>query len=256
MIPQRAVQSSEASTICPIIPLSRPLCMIFTKTLPDILVSSWNDGSGAFGGPDCEAEWQCVLGPLVDEMTIDIVEGDNLKFMGPFSSLEYHLAMVNTIEAYLLHRFLLDCIPPLPSSKIQSTEFFIKHMDDKGDHILVDSDLRITGMIDWEWAQTLCKEEAFVSPLFLLDVGAYYEGKNDLSKDEPFFIQVLEERSLSELAGFVRDGRVYQWLAFCLGGDLTDEMLPALFFGFLSSLEAVEGKEYVMPKDLTAAWGE
>lgn len=39
--------------------------------------------------------------------------------------------------------------------------YFLKHIDDKGDHILVDEDLNIPGIIDWEMALLVHYREAF-----------------------------------------------------------------------------------------------
>lgn len=49
------------------------------------------------------------------------------------------------VEAYLVYRFLQDNVAELSDPE---DEFFLKHVDDKGDHLLVDEDLNITGIID------------------------------------------------------------------------------------------------------------
>jgi len=56
-------------------------------------------------------------------------------------------------------------------------------MDDKDDHILV-NDFNISGIINWEWAQTTPKGETFASSVFLLDIGDYCDGKNEPSEGE------------------------------------------------------------------------
>jgi hypothetical protein len=80
-------------------------------------------------------------------------------------------------------------------------------MDDKGDHILIDDGYNITGIIDWEWAQTMPKGEAFAAPLFMLNVGDCYDGKNELSQSEELFASLLEEQGHDEVASLVRNGR-------------------------------------------------
>ena len=71
----------------------------------------------------------------------------------------------HAVDAYLVHRYLADTL--LPSRYVTNGEslFYLKHMDDKGDHILVDDDFNITAIIDWEWAQTTSKVEAFCAPV-------------------------------------------------------------------------------------------
>ncbi|KAL6896375.1 hypothetical protein GGI43DRAFT_428956 [Trichoderma evansii] len=60
------------------------------------------------------------------------------------------------IDAYLVYRFLKDNASQLAEQGGEakpSEQFFLKHVDDKGDHLLVDDDLHITGIIDWQMAR-------------------------------------------------------------------------------------------------------
>ena len=55
--------------------------------------------------------------------------------------------------------------------------FFLKHMDDKGDHhILVDDDNNITGVIDWRFARVVPAFEAFVPSLLTADLDDFFTG--------------------------------------------------------------------------------
>jgi len=71
-------------------------------------------------------------------------------------------------------------IPRLLELAYCNGPFFLKHTDDKGEHILVDDEYNITGIIDWVFASTACKAYAFSSPCMMWPVAAYYEGKNVL----------------------------------------------------------------------------
>lgn len=86
------------------------------------------------------------------------------------------------IDAFLVHRFLLDCIPEvvLHHNRFDDGRSYLRHADDKGDHLLVDADYNITGIIDWEWAYTASKSEAFKSPIMLLPVADFYDGENGI----------------------------------------------------------------------------
>src|SRR5690606_16988540 len=66
------------------------------------------------------------------------------------------------IEAYLVYRFLQDNATQLSDPE---DRFFLKHVDDKGDHIMVDEDLNITGIIDWQMARIVPRREAFALSL-------------------------------------------------------------------------------------------
>lgn len=192
------------------------------------------------------------VGPVLDESTIDADENGNLLLLGPFkSALEYRTSSIkhqidlilrgesytnNAIDAYLVHRFILDSVIESITQNEQGP-FFLKHMDDKGDHILVDDEFRIVGIIDWEWAQTTTQSEAFAAPLYLLDVGLYYSGSNKLNPKEVEFASILKKRGEVGLAEHVYGGRVAHRLAHCVGADSGDiEDLPNHFMGLLRAV--------------------
>ena len=165
------------------------------------------------------------IGPFARESLTDLVDG-RMKLMGPCSSLEdYHVSSLRQImgrilsgemysyrpvDAYLIHRFVLDLVPAvLPKPYFTADRHcYLKHADDKGDHILVDEDNNITGIIDWEWAHTTSAAIAFNSPLALLPVNDFYDGKNELGEDEAVFAQILVEKGHPDLAKHVRNGRL------------------------------------------------
>lgn len=76
------------------------------------------------------------------------------------------------VDHYLSIRWRLDILLSLVSSS-DSHQFFLKHFEDKGVHILVDEDYRITGIIDWEFASAEVKRLAFSSPCMLWPVGSF-----------------------------------------------------------------------------------
>lgn len=181
-------------------------------------------------------------------------ENSHMLPMGPFtSSGEYHLASIRltidlimrdecftprAIDAYLVHRFLLDSVSKkslCPSR--DDGRFYLRHADSKGDHILVDDDYNITGIVDWEWAHTDTKSAAFNSPVMLLPVADFYDGGNQLGEDELVFAQLLEDKGHADLAQTVREGRVLHRLEFCCGYDLADwEGFLGIFQGLRKAL--------------------
>lgn len=185
-------------------------------------------------------------------------ETDTHKMLlaGPFSSLEgYHRHSLQLIldlilreemysqqpvDAYLITRFLLDLIPsvlPSPESTDQK-HFYLKHADDKGDHILVDDDFNITGIIDWEWAHTAHPAHAFNSPIGLLPVGDFYDGANEIGDSEVVFAHLLEQKGRGDLAAYVRAGRLQHRFTFCCDYDLADW---SGFFGLFKGLRDAVG---------------
>ncbi|KAK3680703.1 hypothetical protein B0T22DRAFT_466846, partial [Podospora appendiculata] len=163
--------------------------------------------------------------------------GEDGKPIGPFRSsrealrtiVEAHLRMIargeigtadNAVDVFLAHRFRLDILDSVwsPNKAAEQGEtFFLKHADDKGDHILVNADFDIVGVIDWEWCCTASREEAFASPCMMWPVAAFYDGANELADDELLLARVFREKGREDLARCVLDGRKIQRVLFALG---------------------------------------
>jgi hypothetical protein len=143
---------------------------------------------------------------LADPSTFHLGQGP----LGPFaSSLEGARDMLKTIfgmivsgeidnsspvDTYLVHRFRLDIVDILYNDMQSDSQIFLKHPDDKGDHILVNESFDIVGIIDWEWTQTVSKAEAFSSPCMMWPVGEFYNGSNELEPDESRFAAIFREK--------------------------------------------------------------
>lgn len=91
--------------------------------------------------------------------------------------------------------------------------FYLKHVDDKGDHILVDKQLNITGIIDWQMARIVPRHEAFGPSLVTADMNALCNGKFSLSPSDLVLADMLRRRGLSDLASNMTDEKVrrYFW---------------------------------------------
>ena len=152
------------------------------------------------------------------------------------------------LDAYLLHLFLLENVSAIARVEDPSgPSFYLKHMDDKGDHILVDDDHNIVGIIDWEWAQTCPKAEAFNSPLCFLSTADYYNGNNALGPEEVWFAEILESKGAHELAQYVRNGRVEHRVSHSIGCDILEPMALATASAALYS--ALLGSKHEGTKD-------
>ncbi|KAI9149442.1 kinase-like domain [Paramyrothecium foliicola] len=206
------------------------------------------------------------VGPFARESLTDYV-GCEMRTVGPFLSLEeYHASTLRLIlnlivrkesytqrpvDAFLIHRFLLDLIPRVLPSTQENEKFYLKHADNKGDHILVDADFNITGIVDWEWAHTAPLAHAFNSPIGFLPVSDFYDGKNYLGEEEVIFARLLEERGHLDLARCVWDGRLQHRFTFCCGYDLEDwGGFLGLFRGLREAVGVDQGLEWDEWKDL------
>ncbi|CAD6446779.1 bf567ca9-d306-4a9c-b16c-6c8ce21c6b21 [Sclerotinia trifoliorum] len=196
--------------------------------------------------------------------------------LGPFTTLEaayaavihQHLKMIKKYEItslpvdnYLSFMWRLKNLRALTASSVSSNgPFYLKHCDDKGDHILVDDDFNITGIIDWEFASAEGKELAFGSPCMMWPVGDYYDGINSLCADELEFAQAFDDRGRQDLGNIVRNGRQWQRFTFFLGGVPDNEVeFNALFHGLRSAFSH-DGADISMYEDwkkqaLALGWG-
>ncbi|KAJ5810763.1 hypothetical protein N7447_010279 [Penicillium robsamsonii] len=170
--------------------------------------------------------------------------------LGPFSSslhgsqviLESYLAMIASgeidpcypVNTYLFHRFRQDIVSALFKDAPLGEQFFLKHPDDKGDHILVNDCFDIVGVIDWEWTQTVSKAEAFCSPCMMWPVAEFYNGFNELAADELRLAAIFREKGREDLAVCVVEGRKAQRFFFALGLEssfLDMQTFPHIFAG-------------------------
>jgi hypothetical protein len=170
--------------------------------------------------------------------------------LGPFSSslegsqaiIESYLTMIASgeldpyypLDTYLVHRFRQDIVGALFKDVPLDDQFFLKHPDDKGDHILVNDCFDIVGVIDWEWTQTVSKAEAFCSPCMMWPVAEFYNGFNELAADELWLAAIFREKGREDLAVCVVEGRKAQRFFFALGLEssfLDMQTLPRIFAG-------------------------
>ena len=106
-------------------------------------------------------------------------------------------------EAFVFYRLLRDRAAPALAASPEHTllpGFFLKHVDDKGDHILVDSDYNITGLIDWQFARFVPAVEAFGPSILTADLGNLYDGKAGLGADDEELAALFREKGRDDLA--------------------------------------------------------
>ncbi|KAF8903325.1 hypothetical protein CPB84DRAFT_1774571, partial [Gymnopilus junonius] len=200
------------------------------------------------------------VGPMVEPTLCGQDSKGRLSQLGPFENpQEFRIAQVeqvlsliegghkyseNALDAYLVHLEVIELIKVLYPKQQGPHLFYIRHADDKGDHWLFRGDCFL-GTIDWEWAYTTTKEEAFAAPLAFIDIGAFYDGQNNLSDLENAFAGAFDLLQRPDLAMLVRGGKKYQRLPFVIGTDFFD--LPNLFLAF---------RQLVLGQDSKPTFGE
>jgi hypothetical protein len=117
------------------------------------------------------------------------------------------------VDAYLVYRLLKDNATQSLSRVENEVEerFYLKHVDDKGDHLLVDEELNTTGIIDWQMARIVARREAFGPSLVTADMSALCQGKVSLSPNDLILAVMLQKRGLSSVADTDEKARRYFW---------------------------------------------
>nr|XP_019004622.1 uncharacterized protein I203_02742 [Kwoniella mangroviensis CBS 8507]OCF68083.1 hypothetical protein I203_02742 [Kwoniella mangroviensis CBS 8507] len=183
------------------------------------------------GSPSFDTSGKIMVGPLV--------EGEPTKaippyFDGPFTSLkERYLNVIDSklrllrnrelvgpdseIYSYLVLLELREIVENVKELEKKKGPFYVRHADDHSDHCRATEDGEVMGVIDWEWAYTTSKEEAFSSPDTLLPrVLSRTDDDHILTHREEALIQAYESLNRPDLAECVREGRKYSRLMRCL----------------------------------------
>ncbi|KEQ59546.1 uncharacterized protein M437DRAFT_78000 [Aureobasidium melanogenum CBS 110374] len=175
------------------------------------------------------------VGPLARECFTDFTDS-GIRPLGPFSDLQSYYKASIQLLLDLIHRGEIHADRPT----------YLKHADDKGSHILVDEEMNITGIIDWEWAFTTTEHLAFNSPMLLLPTWDFFQGLGRIGEEEQLFAKCLEAKGASDMASFVREGRKHHQFAFLCTFDLgiSFQDLQSLFGGLLNSMKGVDGHSW------------
>jgi Phosphotransferase enzyme family len=146
------------------------------------------------------------------------------------------------LDNYLANRWKFEMIPKLCATlktDKSGPKFYLKHNDDKGDHLLVKKDFSITAVIDWEYASTEVKELAFTSPCMMWPVGDFYDGKNNMSPEELEFASIFRRRGRNDMAEIILKGRKWQRFLFSLSENMPSDQaeFETLFQGLRAAME-------------------
>ncbi|CAG8889968.1 unnamed protein product [Penicillium egyptiacum] len=113
-------------------------------------------------------------------------------------------------------------------------------MDDKGDHILVDEDYNITGIIDWTFARLVPIYEAFGPSLLTAEMSDIYESNAGRSRGDTMLAEAVQTKSKHlHLVRFAGGPDLVRRFSFGLGMgmDISWDEAVALFRGIMSTAE-------------------
>jgi hypothetical protein len=184
------------------------------------------------------------------EICVGHIAGDRtgtLPPLGPFSNaVEYYVSWAETYlqyikekqlfssypaDAYLIYKYItklaaegrFNCL----EKDLDNGPFFLKHMDDKGDHIMVDDEFNIVGIIDWTFARTVPIYEAFGPSLVTADMKSIYGGNPGLGDQDKALQHALESES-PHLGRFAAAPDLVRRICFGLGTGMNFTWKEAL----------------------------
>jgi hypothetical protein len=195
------------------------------------------------------------------EICVGHIVGDRtgtLPPLGPFSNaVDYYVSWAEiylnfirerqlfssyAVDAYLIYKYIVklaaegrfNCL----EKDLDSGPFFLKHMDDKGDHIMVDEEFNIVGLIDWSFARTVPIYEAFGPSLVSADMSSIYSGIAGLGDQDKALQYALQSES-QHLGRFAAAPDLIRRLSFGLGTGMNFTWKEALdvFQGMVNTID-------------------
>lgn len=158
-------------------------------------------------------------------------------------------------EAYLFYRLLRDKAAPVlagatTTSAATSTTttttttdepsvnmFFLKHVDDIGDHFLVDDDYNITGVIDWKYARFAPASEAFGPSLLTADLDKLHTSATGPSADDIYVAESLRRKGREDLACFAAGSELARRFHYGLGTEIPRDQALRMIEAVLTLLD-------------------
>lgn len=137
-------------------------------------------------------------------------------------------------NAYIVFSYLksqLQALAAKPTeNSVEATEqFYLKHVDDKGDHLMVDDELNVIGIIDWQMARVVPAGEAFGPSLVTAEMGGIYNGTSSLTVHDLALAHFLKAKGAAGLADIMSGNERVRRFFFGLDVDLPwEETLPLI----------------------------
>ena len=135
------------------------------------------------------------------EQYLDLIADSQLYHEYPIDAFKFYMILRGHAHVLTRHK--------------HPGHFFLRHVDDKGDHLLVDEKGTITGIIDWQFARCVPASEAFGPSYFTADLNALYSGKMEITAEDKRLAVELRKKGAEALAQYLeRDDFVR---TFCHG---------------------------------------
>ncbi|KAB8360853.1 hypothetical protein FH972_024587 [Carpinus fangiana] len=140
----------------------------------------------------------------------------------------YYTALQQDIQTILKDSDVEDVLPG----------FYLKHVDDKGDHLLVDDEGNIKGIIDWQYARCVPACEAFGPSMLTVDLGALYGDGWGITDDDRRLASVLRSADEAILARYAEHSDRVKRFHWGLGSGLNEDEIIGLLKNILVDMDA------------------
>lgn len=133
------------------------------------------------------------------------------------------------------------------STTDKTPQFFLKHVDDKGDHLLVNEEGIITGIIDWQFARFAPAFEAFSPSYLTAELDWLYSDKTGITDGDRQLAGQLRKHGGGAIAAYMEKNEFSRRFHHGLGESVSKEEARKMLKAWLKTL----GKECPLDMD---AW--
>ncbi|KAJ5937108.1 hypothetical protein N7466_003558 [Penicillium verhagenii] len=124
---------------------------------------------------------------------------------------------------------------PLLTALCQGNSF--KHVDDKGDHLLVDENFNINGIIDWQFARAVPASEAFGPSYITADLMSLYSSNTGVTGDDHDLATALGGKGSYNLALIAERNEFMRRFHHGLASELNKDEARKMLKGLIKRLE-------------------
>ncbi|KAJ6166638.1 hypothetical protein N7470_002085 [Penicillium chermesinum] len=207
-------------------------------------------------------------GPSASEPIVSAIASERFLVLspsGPFdtsndyytSFVEQNMALISDgqlfasfpANAYIVFSYMksqLEVAAAKPKhDSVEATEqFYLKHVDDKGDHLMVDDELNIVGIIDWQMARVVPADEAFGPSLVTAEMDGNYNGTSSLTVHDLVLARFLKAKGAADLADIMSGNERLRRFFFGLDVDLPWEETLLLIRGIWAAFGVEKDTEW------------
>ncbi|KAK6004204.1 hypothetical protein QM012_009054 [Aureobasidium pullulans] len=144
----------------------------------------------------------------ISDQYLDLVADGQVHSKYPAEAFAFYLLARN--EARNFNR----------SDAVGPEEFFLKHVDDKGDHLLINDQGTITGIIDWQFARFVPAMEAFGPSYLTANLDWLYSSNTGVTEIDSQLATELRQRGADKLAGYMESNEIARRFHHGLSEDL------------------------------------